>query len=105
MRGRLTTDRGGGNRRDHAQGDLVTSYEVSPDGRTLLFRENYNLFVTPFFNGAATMNVGARGNQLPVTRVTRSGGSYPSWTADGGRPAWTLGPTLFTANAGDLVRT
>ena len=31
---------------------MVTGYEVSPDGRTLAFRENYNLFVTPFFGGA-----------------------------------------------------
>ena len=49
----ISVDLGGGNRRDHAQGELVTGYEVSPDGRTLAFRENYNVFVTPFFAGAA----------------------------------------------------
>ena len=49
---------------------MVTGYEVSPDGRTLAFRENYNLFVTPFFGGAAMLDVGARGTQLPITRVT-----------------------------------
>jgi imidazolonepropionase-like amidohydrolase/Tol biopolymer transport system component len=101
----VSVDLGGGNRRDHATGDLVTAYEVSPDGHNLLFRENYNLFVTPFFNGAATLNVGARGNQLPVTRVTRSGGSFPSWTLGGGRLAWTLGPTLYGADTSDLLRT
>ena len=45
----ISVDLNGGNRRDHAQGEMVTGYELSPDGRTLAFRENYNLFVTPFF--------------------------------------------------------
>ena len=101
----VSVDLGGGNRREHAQGDLVTAYEVSPDGRTLAFTENYNLFVTPFFGGAATLNVGARGTQLPVTRVTRPGGAYPGWTLGGRRLAWSLGPTLYTAETSDLVRT
>jgi imidazolonepropionase-like amidohydrolase/Tol biopolymer transport system component len=101
----VSTDLSGGNRRDHATGDLVTAYEVSPDGHTLMFRENYNLFVTPFFNGAATLNVGARGNQLPVTRVTRPGGAFPTWTLGGGRLAWTLGPSLYSADTADLLRT
>ena len=57
----ISVDLHGGNRRDHAQGEMVTGYEVSPDGRTLAFRENYNLFVTPFFGGARLMDVGARG--------------------------------------------
>ena len=101
----ISVDLNGGNRRDHAQGDLVTGYEVSPDGRTLAFRENYNLFVLPFFSGAATLNVGARATQLPVTRVTNGGASYPSWTQGGRRLAWSLGPTLYGADTADLLRT
>ena len=77
---------------------MVTGYEVSPDGRTLAFRENYNLFVTPFFGGARTLDVGARGAQLPVTRVTTDGAAYPSWTTGGQRLAWSLGPTLYGAD-------
>ena len=101
----ISVDLNGGNRRDHAQGDLVTGFEVSPDGRTLAFRENYNIFATPFFGGAAMMNVGARGNQLPITRVTTGGGTYPTWTQGGRRLTWTLGPVLYGADAADLVRT
>jgi Tol biopolymer transport system component len=44
----ISVDLNGGNRRDHAQGEMVTQYELSPDGRTLAFREDYNLFVTAF---------------------------------------------------------
>jgi imidazolonepropionase-like amidohydrolase/Tol biopolymer transport system component len=101
----ISVDLNGGNRRDHAQGDLVTGYEVSPDGRTLAFRENYNVFAMPFFNGAAMLNVGARATQLPIARVTTGGAAYPSWTANGQRLSWTLGPNLYTADTSDLLRT
>jgi hypothetical protein len=51
----VSVDLNGGNRRDHAVGDLITDYQVSPDGRDPgLYRENNNLFVTPFFGGART---------------------------------------------------
>ena len=83
---------------------MVTGYEVSPDGRTIAFRENYNLFVTPFFGGARALDVGARGSQLPVTRVTTNGAAYASWAQDGQRLTWTLGPTLYSANTADMLR-
>jgi imidazolonepropionase-like amidohydrolase/Tol biopolymer transport system component len=100
----ISVDLGGGNRREHAQGEMVTGYEVSPDGRTIAFRENYNLFVTPFFGGARVLDVSARGSQLPVTRVTSNGAAYASWAQGGRRLAWSLGPTLYTANTADMLR-
>jgi len=98
----ISVDLNGGNRRDHAQGEMVTGFELSPDGRSLAFTENYNLFVTPFFGAARLMEVGARGSQLPVTRVTTAGATYPTWS--GNRLAWSLGPTLYGANMPDLIR-
>ncbi|MGQ0590859.1 MAG: amidohydrolase family protein, partial [Sphingosinicella sp.] len=97
----ISVDLGGGNRRNHAQGDMVTGYEVSPDGRTLAFTENYNVFVTPFFNGVGMLNLSARGTQMPVTRATRNGGSYPNWTSSG--LAWTLGPNLYSAATSSML--
>ncbi|HYN45902.1 MAG TPA: amidohydrolase family protein, partial [Allosphingosinicella sp.] len=99
----ISVDLNGGNRRDHAQAEMVTGYEVSPDGRTLAFAENYNLFVTPFFGAARLMEVGARGTQLPVTRVSTGGATYPVWAGD--RLGWSLGPTLYGAATSDLLRT
>jgi len=100
----ISVDLGGGNRRDHAQGEMVTEYEISPDGRTLAFREDYNLFVTPFYGGAHPLEISARSTGLPVTRVTASGGTYPSWTANGARLAWSLGPILYGADVADMIR-
>ncbi len=101
----ISTDMNGHDRRVHAQGDLVTTYEVSPTGTHLAFSENYNVFVMPFFVGAQTITAGARGTQLPVTRATGIGGSYFNWGAGGSALNWTLGPTLYSAEAGQLVRT
>jgi imidazolonepropionase-like amidohydrolase len=100
----VSTDLTGGARRVHAEGDLLTGFEVSPDGQALAFRENYNLFVMPFFNGAAVMNVSSKSGPLPVTRATREGSHYGGWAADGRSLIWTTGPTLYTAPTASLLR-
>jgi imidazolonepropionase-like amidohydrolase/Tol biopolymer transport system component len=91
----VSVDLNGGNRRDHAQGEMVTGYELSPDGRTLAFRENYNLYATPFFGAARVLEVSARASQLPLVRVTTGGANYPAWA--GNRLSWTMGATLYNA--------
>ncbi|HEX8192250.1 MAG TPA: amidohydrolase family protein [Allosphingosinicella sp.] len=95
----------GEDRRVHAGGQFAVGYEVSPTGQHLAFRENYNVFVMPFAPGAATLAVGSRGGQLPVTRATADGGSYFHWANGGRSVAWSLGPTLYTADTAALVRT
>jgi imidazolonepropionase-like amidohydrolase/Tol biopolymer transport system component len=98
----ISVDLNGGNRRDHAQGEMVTGFELSPDGRALAFTENYNLFVTPFFGANRVLELSARGSQMPLTRVSTGGANYPGWA--GNRLSWSLGPTLYGANAPDLLR-
>jgi len=98
----ISVDLNGGNRREHAVGEMITGYELSPDGRALAFTENYNLFVTPFFGAARLLELSARGAQMPVTRVSTGGAVYPGWA--GNRLSWSLGPTLYGANVSDLLR-
>ena len=100
----ISTDLNGRDKRVHVQGDLIETYAVSQDGRSLAFRENYNVHVAPFFAGAQTVTLGMRGGPLPVTRATRDGGQYFHW-AEGGRTlAWSMGPTLYTADSASLIR-
>ena len=101
----ISTDLNGEARRVHAGGQMATGYEVSPDGRHLAFRENYNVFVMPFAPGAATLNVGSRGGQFPVTRATADGGSYFHWANGGRSVGWSLGPTLYSADVAQMIRT
>jgi imidazolonepropionase-like amidohydrolase/Tol biopolymer transport system component len=100
----ISVDLGGGNRRDHAVGDLITDFQVSPDGNSLAFRENYNVFVTPFYAGAATINLSSRSGPWSVTRATREGGQFFAWSRGGQELTWTLGPTLYTASTSALLR-
>ena len=92
----ISADLGGGNRRDHAQGEMVTDYEVSPDGRTLAFRQNYKLFVMPFFGGAATLDVGARGSRCRSPGSAPTAPTYPL-VAAAAALAWSLGPDALHA--------
>ena len=91
----VSVDLNGGNRREHAQGEMVTGYELSPDGRTLAFRENYNLYAVPFFGANRLLELSARATQLPLVRVSTGGANYPTWA--GNRLSWTMGPTLYSA--------
>jgi imidazolonepropionase-like amidohydrolase/Tol biopolymer transport system component len=99
----ISVDTNGKDRRTHAQGDLIAGFDVSPSGEHLAFRENYNVFVAPFFAGAKTLDVGAKGTQLPITKVSGDGGQYFHWTNGGRGIAWSLGPNLYSADTGTAI--
>ncbi len=101
----ISVDMNGKDRRTHAQGDLVTEYQVSPTGAHLAFRENYNVFVTPFFAGAKTLDLAVKKDtQLPVTRASGDGGQYLHWSGGGRSLSWSLGPTLYSADTASFIR-
>jgi len=100
----VSVDLNGKDLRTHAQGDLIVEYQVAPTGDQIGFRENYNVFVAPFFAGAKTLDLGAKGTQLPITKVTNEGGQYLHWAGNGTSLAWSLGPTLYSAPSSGLIR-
>ncbi|HEX8256560.1 MAG TPA: amidohydrolase, partial [Allosphingosinicella sp.] len=100
----VSVDWNGKDRRVHAQGEMVIGYEVSPTGDQVAFRENYNVFLMPFFAGAKTVDVTAKEGALPVTRASGVGGQYIHWTSGGRGLAWSLGPTLYQADAASLIQ-
>lgn len=94
----VSTDMSGQDKRVHANGELVSDYEISPDGRTLAFRENFDAYVTPLMPGGQDVSLGTKSGALPVTRVSGSGADYIHWSNGGSRLHWTRGPTLFSAD-------
>ena len=92
----------GGEERVHATNDMAQTFVVSPDGRHVAFRENYNLFVTPLLPGPQKVSATRKGKALPVVKVSEGGATYPSWSEDG-TLYWTLGPTLFSASAESIM--
>src|SRR3546814_2463975 len=82
----------------HANGELVSDYEISPDGRTLAFRQNYDAYVTPLMPGGQDVSLGIKSSALPVTRVSGSGAEYMHWSDGGRRLHWSRGATLLSAD-------
>lgn len=98
----VSTDLSGQDKRVHANGELVSDYEISPDGRTLAFRQNYDAYVTPLMPGGQDVSLGTKSGALPVTRVSGSGADYIHWSNGGSRLHWSRGPTLYSADLGSF---
>jgi len=98
----VSTDLHGQDKRVHANGELVSDYEISPDGRTLAFRQNYDAYVTPLMPGGQDVSLGTKSGARPVTRVSGSGAEYMNWSDGGRRLHWSRGATLFSADLSSL---
>ena len=98
----VSTDLHGQDKRVHANGELVSDYEISPDGRTLAFRQNYDAYVTPLMPGGQDVALGIKSGALPVTRVSGSGAEYMHWSDGGRRLHWSRGATLFSTDLASL---
>ena len=93
----VSADLSGEARRVHAQGELAMDFRVAPDGETLAFRQNYELFAMPLLPGGQAVDVSESGGPLPVTKVSAGGADYVGWAQDGATLHWSMGPTLYRA--------
>ena len=98
----VSTSLAGDAKRVHATGELVNDYQVSPDGQFVAFRQNYEAFVMPMLPGTQDVSVDAKGGPLPVTRVSGDGADFINWSNEGRQLHWSLGPTVYTADTGQL---
>lgn len=98
----LSTDLTGQDKRVHAQGELANDFRVAPDGRTLAFRQNYEVFAMPLLPGGQAVEVAEKASSLPVTQASKGGAAYIGW-ANGGRTlTWSMGPTFYRADVDTL---
>ena len=81
---------------------MAQSYHISPAGDMIAVRENYNLYIMPALKGPQNLAAGKMDKALPIKKASHGGATYPSWTTDN-QINWSLGPTLFTANAADVM--
>lgn len=98
----VSTNLLGDDERKHASSTMAQSYHVSPDGTMIAVRENYNLYVQPALKGPQNVDSSMKSTALPVTKVSHGGATYPSWSK-GNKLNWSLGPTLFTVDADDVM--
>lgn len=100
----VSTDLDGQARRVHASGELVNDYQVSPDGRYVAFRQNYEAFVMPLMPGGQEVSVELKNAALPVTRVSGEGADFINWSNGGDQLHWSLGPTLYSVMTDTVFR-
>ncbi|WP_086733637.1 amidohydrolase family protein [Erythrobacter colymbi] len=94
----VSTDLNGEAKRTHAKGDLTNDLRIAPDGRTIAFRQNYEVFAMPLVPGGKPVDVSETGGSLPVTKVSTGGADYLGWANGGETLFWSIGPSLETAN-------
>lgn len=92
-----SVDMTGGAQRIHASGELVRDWSVSPDGRTLLFRQNGEAFAMPLPPGPQDVGADPMAGALPVVRLSNGGAEWPHWSNNGQRIHWSVGPTVYSA--------
>ena len=103
LRKLISVDLNGQARRVHATSDMVSDYLVSPDGRYLAFRENYDAYVMPMPPGPQSVGAGMSASALPVVEASLNGATYLSWSHDSAQLNWTMGPILYSARIADMM--
>ena len=99
----VSVDMNGQDQRVHAQSDMIADYRVSPDGRYLAFRENYDAYVMPMPPGPQEVSAGMSASALPVVEVSLNGATYLSWSGGSESLHWTMGPVLYSAAITDVI--
>ncbi|WP_239494980.1 amidohydrolase family protein [Pedobacter yulinensis] len=86
----------GADERTHYTSSYTTQFLPSPDGRWLAFTEFFNVYVTPLVTIGSALDLSSGNKSIPVSRVTKDGGSYIHWSGDSKKLMWTLGPKYFS---------
>ena len=72
----------GSDRREHARFPFADEVVISPSGRWIAFNEGDNVYVTPHpetGTAGAALVIDKKKGRLPVRRLSRTGGLFPSW--------------------------
>ncbi len=94
----VSTDLTGEARRVHVSGDMASQFQVSPDGRLVAFRQNYEAYLMPLMPGAQNVEVAIKDGALPSVQLSKGGGDFLHFSQGGSRVHWSIGPTLYSAD-------
>ena len=84
------------------QGKFSTEYHVSPNGKYLAFAERFKVFVTPMVERGEVIDIGPKGDNLPVKQLSTRAGENISWNAKSNELYWSLGANLYQASVKHL---
>ena len=98
----VSSDMSGEARRVHASGDMATQFVVAPDGQSVAFRQNYEAFLMPLLPGTQDVGADPKGGAIPTVRLSKGGGEFIQFSHVGNRVHWSMGSTLYSADAKTL---
>ncbi len=91
----------GSDPRKHAKVALGSELVLSPDGKRLAFRWNYQAYVAPFSPTGQAVDLGPESKSVPVVRVSKDAGTNLHFSGDGNQLYWSMGPVLFARDLRD----
>ncbi|WP_316820059.1 amidohydrolase family protein [Pedobacter gandavensis] len=86
----------GANERTHYTSTYVTQFTPSPDGKWMAFTELFNVYITPMVTVGSPLELSASNKAIPLTKITKDGGTYIHWSNDSQKLFWTLGDQYFS---------
>ncbi len=101
----MSSDLEGDKVRTHATGSLVNDFRISPDGKTIAFRQNYEVFAMPVIPGGKPVDVSETSGPVPITEVSAGGADFMGWARGGETLFWSIGPELKQAQVSDFFAT
>lgn len=88
--------------REVASTVLGTDFRVSPDGRYVVFRESFQLFLSPLPVTGKLLALGPKQKNLPVVKISENGGNYPHWSTDSSRVGWSMGAKFYALDVSEV---
>jgi imidazolonepropionase-like amidohydrolase len=98
----VSMTRSGLDRREIVEGEFITEYKVSPDGRAVAFIENHHIYVSLLPRTGSLFEVGREKKAIPTRRLSEIGGKYINWSSDSSRLSWSVGAEMKTAGISEL---
>ncbi|WP_316839665.1 amidohydrolase family protein [Pedobacter gandavensis] len=89
-------DLNGANERTHYTSTYVNQFTPSPDGKWMAFTELFNVYITPMITVGSALELSASNKAIPLTKITKDGGTYIHWSNDSQKLFWTLGDQYFS---------
>jgi imidazolonepropionase-like amidohydrolase/Tol biopolymer transport system component len=86
----------GNNPMTHYTSTYANQFVPSPDGKWMAFTELFNVYVTPMVLTGTPQELSAGNTAIPLSRLTKDGGTNMQWSSDGKKISWTLGQQYYT---------
>ncbi len=92
----IAMSRSGHDVREVASAELATSIRLAPDGRHIAFEDGQQIYLAAATPTGKSLQLDAAKPAFPTVRLSKVGGAYLNWNADGSAVSWSTGSELKT---------